>query len=138
VYIAYKPNQVKHADNRDEQYTGDNIYHNQRDYDFERESIEYNNWISRANERLRQVSVSGSKQLKDQLVQEFKSKNFKHFEIHPKMNQDLKWYLSTKNKLDSKDFQDIRKVAKTVWHTKANVQTIESEDVLPLLKFIFS
>lgn len=138
VYIAYKPNQVKHADNRNMQYAGDNMYNNQRDYDFERESIEYNNWLSKANEKLRQSSPKNSEQLKDQLVQEFKSKNFKHFEIHPKMNQDQKWYLSSKNKLDSKDFQDIRRVAKTVWHTNAGVQTIESKDVLPLLKFIFS
>ena len=149
-YIAWDPNQIKSAiSNKQDIITegsgfsteDDNIYHNrgEKASDIEEESVKYYTWLGHAKIRLEQVSAIEQERVKDELVQEFNSLGFKHFEIHPMYSKPSnKWYIATRNNIDKKDIQDLRKLAKEVGYTESGVHTFSNDQLETLLRFLFS
>lgn len=139
VYAVFNSDQIKSVDNRDGEYTGQNIYHNEGEFDsWNEEQQKYYIWLPGAKQRLALASQSNIEQVKSDIRKEFDGFKFKHFTLSIKKNERGEWYILTKNRKDQKDVKDLRIIAKKIGHTELGVHELSGDQVENLMKYLFS
>jgi hypothetical protein len=139
VYITYDSGNVKHVDNRDVEYTGPNIYHNEGEFDsWNEEQQKYYMWLPGAKQRLATASSSNIQQIKSDIIKEFNGLKLKHFTLSILKNKTGQWYIHTGNRSDQKDVKDLRIIAKKIGYTELGVHELSGDQAENLMKYLFS
>ena len=137
--VVRNPEQIKHIDNRDGEYTGPNIYHNEGEFDsWNEEQQKYYTWLPGAKQRLALASQSNIEQVKSDIRKEFDWFKFKHFTLSILKNEEGQWYIHTGNRNDQKDVKDLRIIAKKIGYTELGVHELSGDQAEDLMKYLFS